>query len=57
MQNGDVKANALGRKRPINVTELQASVRRYLTARQRRPRQVAKYFHQRHVRYAAATAI
>ena len=57
MLNGDVKANALGRKRPIDVTQLKASVRRYLTARQRRPWQVAKYFHERHVRYAAATAI
>jgi transposase len=54
MLNGDVKANALGRRRPVNITQLKADVRRYLTARQRRPWQVAKYFLERHVTYAAA---
>jgi len=54
MLNSDVKANALGRRRPLNLTELKADVRRYLTARQRRPWQVARYFHERHVTYAAA---
>jgi transposase len=55
--NCDIKANALGRRRPLNVTQLNAHVRRYLRARQRRPWQVAKYFHERHVTYAAATTI
>jgi len=55
--NCDIKANALGRRRPLNVTQLNADVRRYLRARQRRPWQVAKYFHERHVTYAAATTI
>lgn len=57
MLNGDVKANALGRRRPLDVTQLKADVRRYLRARQRRPWQVARYFHERHVTYAAATTI
>ncbi len=54
MLNGDVKANALGRQRPVNVTQLKADVWRCLTARLRRPWQVAKYFRERHVTYPAA---
>jgi transposase len=54
MLNCDIKANALGRRRPLNVQQLKADIRRYLTARQRRPWQVARYFHERHVTYAAA---
>jgi hypothetical protein len=57
MLNCDVKANALGRRRPLDVTQLKADVRRYLRARQRRSWQVARYFHERHVTYAAATTI
>jgi transposase len=57
MLNQDVKANALGRRRPIDLTALKAAVRRYLRARQRRPWQVAKYFRERHVTYAAAPTI
>ena len=37
MLNQDVKANALGRRRPLDVTALKADVRTYLRARQRRP--------------------
>ena len=54
MLNCDVKANALGRRRPLNVQQLKADVRRYLTARQRRPWHVATYFQERHVTYATA---
>jgi transposase len=57
MLNCDVKANALGRRRPLDVTQLKADVHRYLRARQRRPWQVAKYFHERHVTYAAGPTI
>jgi transposase len=52
--NQDVKTNALGKRRPINVTELKADVRRFLRSCQRQPAKVARYFHERHVRYAAA---
>jgi transposase len=52
--NQDVKTNALGKRRPVNVTELKADVRSFLRSRQRRPAKVARYFHERHVRYAAA---
>ena len=52
--NQDVKTNALGKRRPVNVTELKAGVRGFLRSCQRRPAKVARYFHERHVRYAAA---
>ncbi len=54
MLNCDVKANALGRRRPLDLAQLKAAVRRYLRARQRRRFQVARYFLERHVTYAAA---
>ncbi|MCA1680576.1 MAG: IS630 family transposase [Actinobacteria bacterium] len=57
MLNCDVKANAVGRRRPLDLAQLKAAVRRYLRARQRRRWQVAKYFLERHVTYAAATTI
>jgi transposase len=52
--NQDVKTNALGKRRPLNVTELKADVRSFLRSAQRRPAKIARYFHERHVRYAAA---
>ncbi len=55
--NQDVKTNALGRRRPVNVAELKADARRLLRSRQRQPWRVARYFRERHVHYAAAPAI
>ena len=52
--NQDVKTNALGKRRPLNVGELKADVRRFLRSAQRTPARVARYFQERHVRYAAA---
>jgi transposase len=57
MLNQDVKTNALGRRRPLNVTELKADVRRFLRSAQRQPAKVTRYFHERHVTYAAAPTI
>jgi len=57
MLNQDVKTNALGRRRPISVTELKADVRRFLRSAQRQPARVARYFNERHVTYAAAPSI
>lgn len=57
MLNQDVKTNALGKRRPVNLTQLKADVRTFLRSRQRRPRKVARYFHERHVTYAAAPTI
>lgn len=52
--NQDVKSNALGKRRPRTVEELKRGVRSFLRGRQRQPLTVARYFHERHVRYAAA---
>ena len=55
--NQDVKTNALGKRRPVNVSELKADVRSFLRSCQRRPAKVARYLLERHVRYAAAPTI
>lgn len=55
--NQDVKTNAVGRRRARDQTELMTHVRGYLRSRQRRPRIVQRYFHERHVRYAAMQPI
>ena len=51
--NQDVKTNALGRVRPLNLPEMMDNVRSYLRITQRSPRLVKNYFRERHVRYAA----
>ena len=54
MLNQDVKANALGR--PRDLAQLVREIRAYLRSpRQRTPALVARYFHERHLTYAAAT--
>ena len=57
MLNNDVKSNAVGRRRPKNVTELKGDVRAYLFSTQKRPDVVSSYFDERHVRYASAEAV
>ncbi len=47
--NQDVKTNALGKRRPVNITELKADVRGFLRSAQRRPAKVSRYFLERHV--------
>jgi transposase len=42
--NQDVKTNALGRRRPINVSEPIRDTRSYMRSRQKTPRIVANYF-------------
>ena len=54
MLNQDVKNNALGRRRPRSLTDMVRDLRAYLRSRQRQPHVVARYFHERHVTYAAA---
>ena len=51
--NQDVKANALGRRRPQNQGELIGDVRSYLHSTQKRPDIVRNFFQAEHVRYAA----
>lgn len=52
--NQDVKSNALGRRRPVDQTELLGDVRGYLRSTQKQPAVVRAYFNEEHVRYAAA---
>ena len=52
--NQDVKTNALGRVRPLNLSEMMGGVRSYLRITQRRPCLVKNYFRERQVRYAAS---
>jgi transposase len=52
--NQDVKTNALGRVRPVNVQEMMDNVRSYLRITQARPKLVQNYFRERHVQYAAS---
>lgn len=51
--NHDVKANALGRRRPATRTEMMGGVRSYLRSTQRRPDIVQNFFRHELVRYAA----
>ena len=51
--NNDVKSNALGRRRPREVTQLLATVRSYLWSTQRQPTRVQNYFRAEPVQYAA----
>ncbi|MCC6322110.1 MAG: IS630 family transposase, partial [Phycisphaerales bacterium] len=51
--NHDVKANALGRRRPRDRDEMIENVRAYLRGTQRRPDIVSSFFHAESVRYAA----
>jgi transposase len=52
--NQDVKANAVAAHRPRDADELEANLRRYLRATQRRPDLVRCYFQAASVRYADA---
>jgi transposase len=51
--NQDVKTNALGRVRPLNLPEMMDNVRSYLRITQRNSHMVKNYFREGHVRYAA----
>lgn len=51
--NQDVKANAVGRTRPLDRNELVGNVRAYLRSTQANRSLVKRYFHTEHVRYAA----
>lgn len=52
--NQDVKSNAVGRRRAATKPELKANLRGYLRSTQKQPHIVRRFFHEEHVRYAAA---
>lgn len=51
--NQDVKTNVIGKKRPINKAQMRNNVEDFMNRRKNDRRQVQKYFHVSHVRYAA----
>lgn len=51
--NQDVKTNVVGKKRPINKQQMRKNVEDFMTSRKNDKKQVQKYFHVSHVRYAA----
>jgi len=53
MLNQDVKSNALGWRRPWDRDEMIDDVRGYLRSTQKQPDIVKRFFHEKHVQYAA----
>ena len=51
--NQDVKTNIIGKKPPINKAQMRTNVEDFMYKRKNDKRQVQKYFHVSHVRYAA----
>lgn len=51
--NQDVKTNVIGKKRPINKAQMKNNVNEFMTKRKNNKKQVQKYFHEKHVKYAA----
>lgn len=51
--NQDVKTNIVGKKRPINKAQLKSNVENFMNTRKNNKNQVKKYFHAKHVLYAA----
>lgn len=51
--NQDVKTNAVGKHRTLNVEQLKVRVENFLVNRQKKPKQVIKYFHGKYVKYAS----
>jgi len=50
--NQDVKTNVIGKKRPINKAQMRNDVEDFMYNRKNDKKQVQKYFHEKHVRYA-----
>jgi len=51
--NQDVKTNIIGKKRPINKAQMKTNVEDFMNKRKKNKMQVQKYFHEKHVQYAA----
>ena len=51
--NQDLKTNIIGKKRPINKDQMRSNVEEFMTKRKNDKKQVQKYFHETHIRYAA----
>jgi len=51
--NQDLKTNIIGKNRPINKAQMRVNVEDFMCNRKQDKTQVKKYFHNKHVRYAA----
>lgn len=51
--NQDVKTNIIGKHRPINKAQMKGNVENFMMKRKNDKKQVQKYFHAKHVQYAA----
>ena len=51
--NQDLKTNVIGKKRPINKAQMRSNVEDFMNSRKNDRKQVRKYFHESHVKYAA----
>jgi transposase len=51
--NQDVKTNIIGKKRPANKGQMRKNIEDFMYKRKNNKKQVQKYFHVSHVRYAA----
>jgi len=51
--NQDLKTNVIGKKRPINKAQMRMDVEDLMNNSKNDRKQVQKYFHEKHVRYAA----
>lgn len=51
--NQDVKTNVIGKKRPVNKEQMRSNVESFMKKRKNNPKQVQKYYHEKHVQYAA----
>lgn len=51
--NQDVKTNVIGKKRPANKEQMRNNVESFMKKRKNNPKQVQKYYREKHVQYAA----
>ena len=51
--NQDVMTNVIGKRRLVNKAQMRSNVEDFMYRRKNNKRQVQKYFHEKHVRYAA----
>ena len=51
--NQDFKTNIIGKKRPINKAQMKINVEDFMYKRKKDKKQVQKYFHASHIKYAA----
>ena len=50
--NNNLKTNIIGKKRPINKAQMKSNVEDFMYKRKNDRKQVQKYFHATHIRYA-----